>query len=235
MACILHPEPSQAELAAAAAGDAPPGMIAHLAACPHCAERAAALAAEERRWAAGLHRLSCPSPAALQDFVFAFLPAAQESAVAEHAAACPHCTRELLSLHSFLAGQTARRAPAPEPGTPSPLARLSLWVGEQLAAAGAPAYGARGVGDSLLYRAGDIIVGVNVQADPLRPDRLDVVGAAAGLPLGGSAFLWRDESLAAAAPVDELGGFQFSGIDPGSYDLEVTAPGAAVRLPDLTL
>lgn len=238
MGCVFDAELDEIELAAALGGDAPPGVAAHLAACAHCAERAAALNDEEEWWAARLHRALCPSPAALQDFVFTLLPAAGEAAVAEHAASCPHCTRDLLSLHAFLAGgETAhRRAAASEPATPGPLARLRLRVGELLTGAGGLAFGARGAADSLLYRAGDIIVGVNVQADPARPGCLDIVGAAAGLPLGGSAFLWQDDRLAAAAPVDELGGFQFSGVDPaGPYDLEVTAPGAAVRLPDIQL
>ena len=95
MSCDEPPALSDLQLIAAIDGEAPPEVVRHLRSCPHCAERADALAQTQQHLRAQLYRAFCPSSQRLVEYRHGALGYEQRAAIATHVANCPHCTREL--------------------------------------------------------------------------------------------------------------------------------------------
>lgn len=98
--------PSATALIAAADGEADEATLAHVRACPHCAEQVAQLRLLQARLRRRLYRLYCPTSDVLMDYCQGLLDPYQGFAVVQHVALCPHCMGELALLE--------RAAPAVE-------------------------------------------------------------------------------------------------------------------------
>lgn len=228
---------SEVSLLAFLDGEAEDGVTDHLARCPHCRNRAAVLAADERPLHTLLFRITCPSSDAWRDFYFNLLPAETGESMAAHLHGCPYCTREMLILQAFAP------LPQPEPAAePVPVLweRLRWWVAQLLHAPPTPlTAGLRGsaAGDQQwLYHAGERHIGIDSHPDRAQPDRRVLVGALlAQETIGWQAHLWRDSHLVATTQVDDLGGFSFDGLLPADYELTLTGPDTCILLPGLTL
>ncbi|RIK48028.1 MAG: hypothetical protein DCC57_13740 [Chloroflexi bacterium] len=234
---MLPPPLGEAILLAYLDGETDPSVAGHLACCPHCRSRAAALAGGERLFRALLLRVGCPSPERWRDFYFHFLTDDESAAMLTHVHGCPYCARELLSLHAFLID------PAPVPVVASSArlcGRSHWWVATRLAephgghAAGA-CCGLCGE-QQWVYSAGEFRLGVGSHRDPAQPDRRILVGALFGENTSGwTVRLWHAARLIATTSADQLSTFSFAGLPDGGYELTLDGPGTRIYVPDLTL
>lgn len=102
MACVRSTKLSDRELLAYLAGDADAAINAHLAVCHECQQRAAALAAQERRLTVTLYRRDCPPALTLSEYQVGLLSTAESRTIARHLRQCPHCLAELQRLTTYL-------------------------------------------------------------------------------------------------------------------------------------
>jgi anti-sigma factor ChrR (cupin superfamily) len=103
MACVRLTKLSDSALLAYLAGDADAAIRAHLSSCHECRQRAAALAAQERRLTVNLYRRDCPPSLTLGEYQLGLLSASESRTIAQHLRLCPRCTGELQSLTNYLA------------------------------------------------------------------------------------------------------------------------------------
>lgn len=212
-------------------GEADPDVIDHLARCPRCRSRAAALDAEERPLRALLFRIECPSPDAWRDFYFGLLPDDLNAPMAAHLQQCPYCARELLILQSFVPLSESNFPPNP-PQSPGGL----HWCVAQLMP-GSLANGQRGCAarkHAWTYLAGKMRLMIDSDVFPGQPDRHLINGRVwVDQAPQWTAYLWRKSRLVATAQVDNLGAFQFAALPADRYELTLSGPQARVYLPKL--
>jgi len=218
MACVRSTKLSDSELLAYLAGDANAAINAHLAMCHACQQRAATLAAQERRLTATLYRRECPPSLTLSEYQLGLLPATESRTIARHLRHCPHCTNELQILTAYLADVAPTLEIEPTLGLlerarilvarlvedlPNVDALGGLLTGASLATAGV-----RGnAGAHLVYAVEDVQVIIDVQTDAQQPAYRVLLGLLLGLPDPQqiSAQIWRAEqptinSLVTTAP-----------------------------------
>jgi len=207
MNCIDPPALTTIDLASYLDGEADVAIVHHIAACPACRATAIAQAQQQNQLSALFYRSTCPTPEEIRDYRLGLLNRADESNVALHVAHCPHCTRELLVLHEFLAAQTLP--------TVNPLQQFILHIAKLLPAtapnvANPLLAGQRGNDSTLhFYQADEFQIGFNVIKDPGTGQR-----ALHGMIAGGDldnllVHLWCNGQLLATVAVDPLlGDFQ---------------------------
>jgi len=163
-------------------------------------------------------------------------------AVRHHLDECPHCYREIAQLEGYL----AELEPAPEPTLPERVAdRIRVLVARLVSGGSgsglpgqrvpAPAYaGLRGDGSKapLVYRADDVQVCVEVEADAERPSRSTVLGLVIGLEetSGFEAYLYQAAQCVMTTSVDELGNFVLPDLPPGEYELILSSPDLEIHI-----
>lgn len=230
---MLPPPLSEASLLAYLDGEADLDVAEHLARCPHCRSRAAALDAEERPIRALLFRVDCPAPDAWRDYYFGLLSDDLSAPMTDHLHGCPYCARELLILQSFV--------PLVEPNSmtgPSPLlGGLQWWVARLLP--GLPTacqHPCAARKQSWTYLAGEMQVKIDGESMLSQPDRRLLKGRLfTDQLLGWTAYLWRRSRLVATARTNALGAFQFARLPAHRYEMTLAGPHARVYLPKLIL
>jgi len=237
-----RPELGDAQLLAYLDGEAETEVVEHVEQCVQCSERARQLARLQGRLTARFYRLVCPSSTDLGEYHLGLLAQEQAGAVGRHLAECPHCTREVAQLRSYL------DALAPDVEF-NPLERARILVAELVrgiqdlgsspAFAPSPAFaGLRGdeEGGPLVYQAEEYQVAVEIERDAQRQDRFNLLVLVSGGDASGlEAQLWQEDLLVAAAAVDELGNSYISDLAPGSYELLLSGPEVEVRIPELQI
>lgn len=254
MNCTDPPALTDLELAMYVDGEATAATIAHLAHCPSCRERAAALAQQQVDQQTLLFRSTCPTPAELRDYQLGLLARADQSTIALHLARCPHCTHELFVLETFLLPQT-------EPDTAPWYTPITLLVAEliqqvQALGTGAQLAGQRGATAPLqLFQSGEVQVGITIEEEPtsgtytingliangqalLTDNMMDNEMDSGAQSQQLLAHLWRDNMLIATTMVDSLlGDFRFANISPAApdvaYEVIISAEQTKLRLPNL--
>jgi hypothetical protein len=121
--------------------------------------------------------------------------------------------------------------------------RVMIWIARLLRTPDeggpglAPAFGLRGDADKLLfYQAGDAHLTLEIQDDPESPGRKSVLGLVLGIdPSKLEARLWQNEQPFATTPVDELGNFVFSSLEPGHFELIISGPRIEIHVQDLAV
>ena len=238
MRCIAPSEVTPEELLAYAHGEAPSRVVEHVRDCAHCAAEASDYAWEQWRLASRLHRVTCPSPHALGEYELAVLAPTERTRVAAHARDCPRCAAELQQLRDFLAD-----------GPLVAVARPGLGIRRIIAALVAPPMSPTVVGYAAVrsgggasartYRAEDVALSINVGS--AGPGRASLAG-----------LIWREdaalETMARAAvtlitangatltaEVDDLGGFAFDEVVPGTHRLEVLLGDRLVTIEALSI
>jgi hypothetical protein len=171
------------------------------------------------------------------------LPQDQTTAVAQHLAECPHCTREVAQLKDYLVELTPTREYGPleqiKERVNVLVARLvsgGSKAGPLAQPALAPAYtGIRGrKPEPYLYQADDVQIAVEVQDDAERPGRWIILGLIIGIePAGPEVLLWQAEQRVAMVSVDESGNFVIPDLAPGNYELILSGPEVEVHIQEL--
>ena len=236
MNCTAPPALTEIELAMYLAGDAEPAVNQHLVACPACRTQATVLAQQEQGLINQLYRSNCPTPAELRDYHLHLSTRADSSNVGLHLARCPHCTRELFDLATFLTPTTVSA-----PATLADQVRLLVAALVDLGG-GLPALlGARGDEPTLqLYQVGDVQIGLEIVADP-SSGRQQLNGMITGDDLTNLlVHLWRGDQLLTTAAVDPLlGDFHFTNLPADQpaveYELIISAQQTKIRLPPIRL
>lgn len=255
MACKLTVQLRDSDLLAYLKGATPPAINQHIAECPECQERVEALAAPPSRLTQALYRITCPSSLQLGEYQLGLLPEPAAQAVTQHLCTCPHCTQELALLKAYLAKVSPDLAPIPASSlvervrvrVAQLVTEMTDWganVGAALGqgAAMTPALsGVRGVrgptdGQSI-YTVDDVQIILDVEADPMQPDRKVILGLVLGLeePQSAVAHLWQAGRHVAETVVDELGNFMLADLPPGEYELILSNEKSEVHIQTLVL
>jgi hypothetical protein len=237
--CSRPPALDELDLIAAADGEAGDDILAHLAACEHCADRAREITAVQGTLRRRLFRLFCPSSDELVAYYHHSLPGSRQAELARHLGKCPHCARELHLIE--------RAADEPAQAV-APLRVLRRMVAELLSppvpGGLAPLYGAARAtgGAQYAYRAENLELTLRVARAAGRPGLMVMTGLlstdddALGETLNGAtACLLADEAVLAVTPLDELGGFCFDEVAPGEYRLSLRLGECEVVVESLAL
>lgn len=199
----------------------------------------------EQQLAAALFRAMCPGPDALREYLFGFLPQAEEAELRTHLARCPHCAREYAELAQFV------ELPPRQFQTDGPLARLGVAVAElldSLSGLTSATAGLRGRLDEpfvLQMRlpgpsseaASDTGTSfeVSLRVEPA-PDGVSLIGSVSdGLLEGWSVDLWQAGVLQASTVVDDLDGFEFSDFPLADFRLLFRSDDHLILTPPLLL
>lgn len=237
MDCHFPQAPTETDLDAALAGEAPPQILDHLRDCPACRTRLAERAAEEAPVRARLFRVDCPSSEHLGEWQMGLLQPDQAAAIAAHLASCPWCQHDVDTIAEILAQPLAMDE--------SPFAGLRRLVARlvQTNIVGSPGQAALALrgqkGGSRAYQADDLQV--TIASEPLASGRLLLVGllTSTGTTLedfrGTRVQLFQHHQLVAETEVDELGNFTFDGLTPGQYDLALPFENEVLLIPNLDL
>lgn len=235
MNCTTPPALTDLDLAMLLGDDAEPAARQHVATCPACRARAETLAQQEAALVDQLYRSTCPTPEELRDYHLQLLTRSAGSNIGLHLARCPHCTRELFDLTTFL-------APAAAPI--SLVDQVKLLVAQLVDLGGSAAPVLQGVrGDEptlLLYQVGEIQIGLEVVTDPASGQK-QLDGMITGDDLANLlVHLWRGGQLIATAAVDPLlGDFHIANLPAdqptAAYELIVSAQQTKIRVPELRL
>ena len=231
-----HASVTPEALLAYAAGEATPGMAAHIEACAECAPAAAAYTRLDRTLRARLYRSACSNAHTLGELALEMLSPAEALTTRMHLAECPHCAAELAALRSaFLADPLASSVPLPKP--PARLvARLLPAPGLQAGFAGLRG---NAEGSSLTFGAGPLTL--SFSAEPAGDGAsgrwmllgliVDVTGEAT--PMHAAARLMEHGAVVAEAALDELGTLVIADLAPGTYDLEIAFADQLVVVSDI--
>ena len=107
MTCMSPPELDDGILLTYLDGEADQKVAAHLEQCPHCRERAQRLGRLQERMGAEMYRIACPTPLELGEYHLGVLAGTQANVVARHLDDCPHCSREVSQLKTYLGDLSA--------------------------------------------------------------------------------------------------------------------------------
>jgi len=226
MECIAPYEITEEQLLAYADGEGDKDTSDHIRRCPHCAEQARALAADQTTLRVLLYRAECPDPHTLGEFHLGLLSADEQAAVEQHLRNCPDCAAEINELAHFLQEVTQPvRVSTPEPR----LRRLVATLASPPPglAARQPALALRGAAAAPadVYQAEDVRVVVGLEADGLHAGRKMLLGFTTRVdqPLenltGAHVQLNRRGETIALEQVDTLGNFVFCDLSSGEYEL----------------
>lgn len=190
----------------------------------------------EERLTSVLYRAFCPSSMDLGELTLAALPGKRAAEVRAHLAECPHCSRELDQLGSFLESLAPEVGPAMKDG-------VEVWIGQLVPGGltdipgGEPGPGSGEKVERLFYyRAGSARLTLEVQDDPHQPESRALLVQALDIEATGlQARLSRGGREQARAVLDDEGRFIFSGLEPGSYELNLTSPQARFNVYEVTV
>jgi hypothetical protein len=236
MNCIFPPELDEKKLLAYLDGVADHETESHLEQCEYCREKAKALAVLQKRLAARLYRIDCPSPMELGEFHLRMVPAAQALVIAQHVRECPHCTRELAQLKDFLS-QTRNEdllgkakiliakliGTTPSEGSPSMPSPVALR-GE-----------AKG---PIVLEADGIVITLDIQT--AAQGQASVLGQVAADDqnrwTGALVELSRVDAPTITIALDDLGAFRYEEVRPGSIQITITSSdGIILQIPNIEI
>jgi len=182
-----------------------------------------------RQLVSALYRFDCPSPFAIGEYELKVSPAIHQVQVAQHVLSCDECTAELGMLRTYLT-----RAPTLEP--PQGVVECLKRVVARLITPppGLSLAGVRHAGGNQvqIVEAGDLLltIGPGVQASPGLASILGLfVGSAL---LEGRVELIANNGVRHITTLDDLGGFEFSELAEGTYDLQIELQDRLVVLDD---
>lgn len=182
-----------------------------------------------------LYRLNCPSSTELGEYRLGMLPEGRTAFIRKHLAECPHCSRELKGLETFL--EDLRPDLEYSLGERIQVLVAELLPGLSTGGQARPAFGVRGEMDDLrVYQADGVQISIHLERDPQRAGYYSLFGLATGLePEGVEVHLWRGGKEVGAAQLDELGNFIFSSVEGGVYELMLSGPELEILVQNLAI
>lgn len=188
----------------------------------------------EKRLAAQLYRVTCPTADQLGEYHLHMLTRSQAAAIKQHLNDCPRCRAELAQLQTYLADLATDVEH-------SLGQRVQIWIARLIPSGTMgggtlqPALALRGQDDGpLMYEAGDAQLTLEVQDDPEKAGARTILGLLIGVePVETAVHLWQEAQKVAQVPVDEFGNFVFAGLSPGMYELIVSGPDFEIHLQEL--
>ncbi len=223
-------------------GNADQQVLAHLARCPYCRDRAQQLAGWQDRLTARLYRLTCPASEELGEYHLGLLSPDQASAIRQHLKECPHCTREVFQLESYL------RVLAPTIEF-TPLERVKVLIAKLISGGagddrqlGRPAFtpvlaGVRGGEEGpSVFQVDDVQIAIEIQEDAEQAGAKIVLGLVTGLDSSGlNVILRQADQIVATTSVDRSGNFLIPRLQPGNYHLSLIRPEVEIHVQSLEL
>jgi hypothetical protein len=187
----------------------------------------------QRQLRDSLYRFDCPSPLAIGEHELKIGLPAEHVQLAQHLLACKDCTTELRTLRAYL-------ALAPRSDAPSVLERVKRVVARLITLP--PGLSLAGVRDATpnrvqVFEADDLIltIGPGLQGPPGLGSILglfEVVGHAFGRS---RVELISQNGGRRETTLDDFGGFEFSELPEGTYDLQIQLPDRLVVLNGLVV
>ncbi len=195
-----------------------------------------------------LYRADCPPSVELGEFQLGLLERIRSVWMGQHVADCPHCSRELAQLNSFMSQVAAQlpaaQLPAAEVDTPTGIlagatARLKVLVAQLFTPApGQAVWAVRGdeTADApQIFNVDDIQVSIETQSDPTQPTQRSILGLISGADtLGWRAHVWQAGQFVITVEVDEFGNFIVPPVESGNYQIILDGADTEVHL-DLTV
>ncbi len=234
--CIAPNEIEDWELEAYVDGEADDRVRAHVEKCPYCAAQARA----RRRWQLNLtrrlYRFDCPSTNELLDFCWHDLSAPEARRVSAHLETCGHCRAEVAALRQVIVEEETKEAPNESwEQVKDTLRAIKVTVAHLLSPAPALAPALRGLPRGGLYRAGDVDVSITftgpddkgehvLDGQILAPRPEEWVGATARLLDDTGAGYARSE-------IDEVGGFAFTRLPAGRWEVKLSNEWEEIDIP----
>jgi hypothetical protein len=221
MNCITSPALDDTEIAKYVDGEADEAVVAHIAECLFCREKASRWAVLQNRLKKQLYRVSCPSPIELGDYHLGLLPAPQKLVIAQHVRECSLCRREVAELDAFLT----------EPGPHTSLFGAVKVLVAQLMNQDENGYrpasmALRGKAKGPLTFGADGII-VILEIEPGSEGKAKILGQVAAEDqdqwIGALAELRQGHKLQFSTTVDDLGAFRFEGVWPGTQKLRIVS------------
>lgn len=202
-------------------GIAPENVVQHIRHCPACTQEAEALSALQATMRIKLHRYSCLRTEQLISYLQDELTGNEKMVASQHLRKCPHCKRELAKLtrdrKTNLRDQIRSAFETLEATLVTPQLKTSPVRGETGFSAS----------EVQVYRAEDIEILLAQQSvgppAPLR-EISGLIHSAGQVPEGiewAVVALHQNEILVAESPVSPRGQFEFTRLEPASYDLNL--------------
>ena len=225
---------SDGQLLAYLDGLAAPEIPQQIEQSEHLRRQAQALARFQTKLGAHLFRQTCPDAQTLGDYYLEYLDRATSRRTSQHLLHCPHCTRELISLQSFLG-----KLPT-QPGLGQ---RVQLWVAQFLNPLGSigdfqPALALRGDAPEPLAFVTEegVEIALNVHDDGAAPGRKIIVGLINGVESETVIVdLYQEGHYVTTAGADTLGNFMLEGLLPGTYELIVKSATFLIHIQSFTI
>lgn len=235
--CIAPPELQSEQIAASLDGEADDRVRQHLERCTYCRTKAVAMAHGQNEMRAMFFRRVCPTSDELRDYHFDLLDEAERVEITRHLYTCPHCTHDLFALRKFIAQEVVIAAQPTPSLLGTVLEQIRFVVAELIQGGGSamqPAYGVRGdqSDQNLIYHAGDVRIGLDIQPDVNQLGRKEIIGSIVGLRMADiTVSLWRDDHLLSSTKVDSLNSFTFSALQTAIYELLINGEALKIHIP----
>jgi hypothetical protein len=171
-----------------------------------------------RQLRSALYRCDCPSPLAIGEYELKVSPTVHHVQVAQHVLSCDDCATELGMLRTYLRSKPTAQAPQ------SVVERLKRVVARLITPApGLSLAGVRRISGNQvqIVEAGDLLltIGPGIQASE---GLASILGLFVGNPLlEGRVELIAPDGEHHETTIDDLGGFEFSELPEGTYDLQI--------------
>lgn len=239
MNCISSPAMEDWKLISYIDGEADNSVVAHVAECEYCREKADRLQKLQVRMRAQFHRRACPSSMELGEYHLGLLPQQQKLILAQHLRQCPVCRREISQLAEFL------REPTPQPDITRSVrvfvAKLISRGGttqEQTGSAISASFaGLRGEEDEpFIYQSGNAKIVIDVQDDVEQMGNKVLLGLVIGLESKEFVVqISQEGQMIATTSVDKIGNFIISHLVPGNYQVDLKGQDVEIHIKSLSI
>jgi hypothetical protein len=185
-----------------------------------------------------LYRFDCPTPLAIGEYELKVSPPEQQVQVAQHILTCHECAAELAMLRAYLAPVALPMSAVPAPAAPSLTDRVRQVVARLISPEpGRVLAGVRHTGRNQIrvYEAGDLVLtlGPGLPASPGLGSLLGLFEVVGHAPVAGRVILISATGARHETTLDDLGGFEFTELPEGIYDLQIDPPDRLVVLDGL--
>lgn len=240
MECQFPPPLTEDDLTAAFYGVADESITAHLAGCPYCKERMAAVQRFDVLFGSLLkeYRWNCPPAQQLAEYIADLLPPETQQAVREHLADCAACQEDEAALRAALQDEDKLGRDAASSAQQRHSPRQMIAVVGEISAEAMRGRGSTQPRKQATVQNITIYFELNHEANGLMltGEVVEVNAFAPDAWAGALLELRQNDRLVQVTQLDELGEFKCGPIEAVSSDLRITtSEGRSIVVRDLTL